>query len=191
MHIRTSSADMSNDHYAPLTPKEHDELRFIFKHGLKNMFILGRQDHRSDIDAMTHVDSQEYDYADNNRFIYRLFEKYKDYEDEVHDFRATFQFVALECVNERFPDMDFDEVDFPLLHHDPDEDSWEMEIFFLSTAFGNSDEITDRHNLAADSCCFIITNRIERVQDPRSLSMINLAFVNPEYTAARYRRGRF
>jgi hypothetical protein len=87
--------------------------------------------------------------------------------------------------------MNFYEDEFPLLDYHHQDDTWVVEIFLLSMAFGNSNHNTDRHYYEDDSCCFIITNKIERVHDPRSLSMINLAFVNPEYTAARYRRGRF
>ncbi len=194
MHIRTSSADMSDDPYAPLTPEELAELRIVFKHGLKNMFILGRQDHRSSRNTMTRVNSQEYDYADNNSAIYGLLEKYKDWVSDnilLYDFINPFRTVAVECVNERFPDMDFDELRFPFLCSYHEDDSWEMEMIFSSRAFGNSGERLLRHDYAADTCYFIITNKIERVHDPRSLSMINLTFLNPEYTAARYRRGRF
>jgi hypothetical protein len=110
---------MDDDQYAPLTAKELSDLRIVFNHGLKDMFIYGRLDYRSDLDGIDMVDSQEYDYIDNNWLIYMLFKKYDSVN---HDFMTTFQRVALECVNQRFPDMGFYDDDDPLQYYNPSDE---------------------------------------------------------------------
>ena len=165
---------------AQLTELEHDLLQSLLLQGLKDMFIYGLESNW--VDLHNHVDSQEYSWVDNNRLFYRLFQTYRN------SFIPTFQNMALKCANQRFPDMGFRVVDSLYEYSHADSGLWGFEVFLHSANHGNSHGVATRYSCDDDSCCIVITNRIKDTRAPNSLSVITLNFVNPEFTAPRYRQ---
>jgi hypothetical protein len=98
----------------------------------------------------------------------------------------TLQYVALACANKRFPDMKFCEDPGPFKLSKAG--LWSIEMFLSSKTHGNSKGQVSRYCFYEDSCCIVISNRIEDTSDPDCPSVIILEFMNPEYTAPRFRR---
>ena len=142
-----------------LTEQELQKLQIVISHGLRNFKRRGRyyDDHIGD--GTVYCESVEYEYIDNNRLIYRLFQKYGP------NFMETLQEQFLEYANQQFPDMSFQRDIHPRVINYPSwsvesRERWGVELCCLSSTRGNSQEFNHISHLHEDTCCIYFLNRI-------------------------------
>ena len=160
-----------------LNNQELDSLRFVIRHGLKELARIGTYyDHRRG-DLSVTCESLEYEYIDNDRLIWTLFQKYGQ------AFVDNLESLFLEYANQQFPDMSFQRDEYPHMNLAlARRDRYSVELFCLSATRGNSEGFSNYMNYSEDTCCIILRNEIMQAHHHDSPSVVTIAFVNPSFT---------
>jgi hypothetical protein len=182
---------------AQLTVEELRNLSAVIKHGINHLTIHGEEDvfpvtlHDHDNAGSGSLSSWKLEYSDNNRVIYKLYEKY-----EKEALLLTLKQVIVEFANQRFPDMcftadrvvwnDLDRDDFYDYEDGLNRHVWGTHsMWFNSQARGNSRGQTYENSLRPDSCCIVWRSSIDEVNDLAKPLVIHIEFMNPGFTAYR------
>lgn len=176
-----------------LTEDEMRNLVALIKHGFKSLISQGEErvfllplDQDDSVATEGTLPAVRFEYSDNNRFLYKLYEKFG--EDAL---LSMLKEVVVKCANKRFPDMRFTAdrgmLDFedPAATYDYMGEWGVHSMWFPSRAKGNSRGQPSEHSCQPDSCCLWWECLIDKVTDPAQPLKIYLTFANPGFTDYR------